>query len=80
MEHTRRTVSNNGSHFVNKAVTQLLQYLGFKMKYHCYYHPQSGGTIEGVNCIQKNKLTKCCEEKKHGPVTVQLLQKWARDN
>lgn len=54
--------SDNGSHFVNDAISQLSAYLGFDITTHCSYHPASGGAVERENATLKNKLAKCCEE------------------
>ncbi|XP_047231734.1 uncharacterized protein LOC124874432 [Girardinichthys multiradiatus] len=54
--------SDNGTHFVNKALQEISKLLGFQLKTHCAYHPQSGGAVERENGTIKNKLAKCCEE------------------
>ncbi|XP_041868122.1 uncharacterized protein LOC121656940 [Melanotaenia boesemani] len=54
--------SDNGSHFVNAALKEVSGLLGFQLKTHCSYHPQSGGAIERENATLKGKLAKCCEE------------------
>ncbi|XP_058508016.1 protein NYNRIN-like [Solea solea] len=54
--------SDNGSHFVNSAITELSLYLGINLRTHCAYHPASGGAVERENGTLKNKLAKCCED------------------
>uniref|UniRef100_A0AAQ4RBM9 Integrase catalytic domain-containing protein n=1 Tax=Gasterosteus aculeatus aculeatus TaxID=481459 RepID=A0AAQ4RBM9_GASAC len=54
--------SDNGSHFVNQAITELGAYLGIDLKTHCAYHPASGGAVERENGTLKTKLTKCCAD------------------
>uniref|UniRef100_A0A672Z0G2 Peptidase A2 domain-containing protein n=1 Tax=Sphaeramia orbicularis TaxID=375764 RepID=A0A672Z0G2_9TELE len=39
----KKISSDNGSRFVNTALTELGNMLGFDLKTHCVYHPQSGG-------------------------------------
>lgn len=56
--------SDNGTHFINDALTQIGQMLGIDMRRHCAYHPSSGGAVERENGTLKNKLMKCCEETK----------------
>eukprot|EP00066_Takifugu_rubripes_P015042 XP_011604308.1 PREDICTED: protein NYNRIN isoform X1 [Takifugu rubripes] len=54
--------SDNATHFVNEALTQISVYLGMNLKRHCAYHPQSGGAVERENRSLKAKMAKCCEE------------------
>uniref|UniRef100_A0AAQ4Q103 Integrase catalytic domain-containing protein n=1 Tax=Gasterosteus aculeatus aculeatus TaxID=481459 RepID=A0AAQ4Q103_GASAC len=54
--------SDNGSHFVNQAITELSAYLGIDLKTHCAYHPASGGAVERENGTLKTKLAKCCTD------------------
>lgn len=54
--------SNNGSHFVNSAITQIMESLATDLKQHCAYRPVSGGAVERENDTLKSKLAKCCEE------------------
>uniref|UniRef100_A0A3Q1FAR5 Integrase catalytic domain-containing protein n=1 Tax=Acanthochromis polyacanthus TaxID=80966 RepID=A0A3Q1FAR5_9TELE len=41
--------SDNGTHFVNAIMTHCSQTLGFTLKNHCAYHPQSAGLVERMN-------------------------------
>ncbi|KAK7925084.1 hypothetical protein WMY93_007394 [Mugilogobius chulae] len=54
--------SDNGSHFVNKAVEEVGRFLGINLRRHCSYHPQSCGATERANGTLKAKLIKICEE------------------
>ncbi|XP_029699758.1 uncharacterized protein isoform X1 [Takifugu rubripes] len=54
--------SDNGTHFVNEALTQISVYLGINLKRHCAYHPQSGGAVDRENGSLKAKMAKCCED------------------
>uniref|UniRef100_A0AAQ4P2X0 ribonuclease H n=1 Tax=Gasterosteus aculeatus aculeatus TaxID=481459 RepID=A0AAQ4P2X0_GASAC len=47
--------SDNGSHFVNQAITELSAYLGIDLKTHCAYHPASGGAVERENGTLKKQ-------------------------
>lgn len=57
-----KITSDNGTHFVNQALKEISEQLGFKLQTHCAYHPQSGGAVERMNGSLKSKLVKCCEE------------------
>lgn len=57
-----KNLSDNGTHFVNKALAEVSETLGFQLKTHCAYHPLSGGAVERENGTLKSKLEKCCEE------------------
>lgn len=52
---------DQGTHFVNAALTEVGSSLGIDVRRHCVYHLQSGGAVERKNGILKAKL-KCCEE------------------
>lgn len=54
--------SDNGTHFVNSAITQISEFLAIDLRQHCAYHPASGGAVERENGTLKSKLAKCCEE------------------
>uniref|UniRef100_A0AAQ4RQ79 ribonuclease H n=1 Tax=Gasterosteus aculeatus aculeatus TaxID=481459 RepID=A0AAQ4RQ79_GASAC len=54
--------SDNGPGFANQAIDEISQYLGFNIRHHCSYHPQSAGAVERENGTIKSKLAKCCEE------------------
>ena len=54
--------SDNGPGFANQAISEISQYLGFNIKHHCSYHPQSAGAVERENGTIKAKLCKCCDE------------------
>ncbi|KAG1933982.1 transmembrane protein 161B [Pimephales promelas] len=54
--------SDNGSHFVNSAISAVEAFLGTSWRRHCVYFPEAGGAIERENQTIKNKLTKICEE------------------
>lgn len=38
--------SDNGTHFLNDALSEIGQLLGIDMQRHCAYHPSSGGAVE----------------------------------
>lgn len=46
-------------------------YVSLKRRYHCSYHPQSGGAVEQENGTIKNKLSQRCEET--GPTWIKAL-------
>ena len=54
----RKFFSDRGTHFVNKVLEEVSKKLGIEMKFHCAYHPQSGGAVERVNGTLKSQLTK----------------------
>lgn len=54
-----RISSDNGRHFVGKALEEIGEFLGVKLSTHCAYHPQSGGAVERENGTLKAKLAKC---------------------
>lgn len=54
--------SDNGPHFVNKTLSLASEALGFKLKTHCAYHPQSAGLVERTNGTIKERLRKTMEE------------------
>lgn len=54
--------SDNGSHYVNQAISAIEEYLGVSWKHHCSFHPESSGAIERENQTLKAKLSKICEE------------------
>lgn len=54
--------SDNGPGFANQALEEISQYLGFNIRHHCSYHPQSAGTVKRENGTIKAKLAKCCED------------------
>lgn len=54
-----KITSNNGRHFVGKALVEVGEFLGLKLSTHCAYHPQSGGAVERKNGTLKAKLAKC---------------------
>lgn len=54
--------SDNGPGFANQALDEISQYLGFNIRHHCSYHPQSAGAVERENATIKAKLAKCCED------------------
>ncbi|KAK9972485.1 hypothetical protein ABG768_025789 [Culter alburnus] len=63
--------SDNGTHFVNKVITELARGLRINLKTHCSYRPQSGGAVERSNQTIKNKLCKVMAET--GMTWVQAL-------
>uniref|UniRef100_A0A8P4FYC4 ribonuclease H n=1 Tax=Dicentrarchus labrax TaxID=13489 RepID=A0A8P4FYC4_DICLA len=54
--------SDNGPAFIHQAMKEMSEFLGYDLKHHCSYHPQSGGAVERENGTIKAKLSKCCEE------------------
>lgn len=54
--------SDNGSHFVNSAITAVEAFLCTPWKHFCSYHPESDGAVERQNQVLKNKLVKICDE------------------
>ncbi|XP_009621641.2 uncharacterized protein [Nicotiana tomentosiformis] len=54
----RAILSDGGSHFCNKAFTELLEKYGVKHKVATPYHPQSSGQVEVSNRKIKNILAK----------------------
>lgn len=72
-----RISSDQGTHFVSTALTQVNTFLGIDMRRHCVFHPQSGGTVERENGMQKMKLTKCCEETSPYEILFRHPPSWA---
>ncbi|KAJ8332358.1 hypothetical protein SKAU_G00426510 [Synaphobranchus kaupii] len=58
----RKLSSDRGSHFLNKVLDKVTEQLGIRLKFHCAYHPQSGGAVERANGTIKNRLTKVMAE------------------
>ena len=58
----RKFSSDRGTYFVNKVLEEVSKKLGIEIKFHCAYHPQSGGAVERVNGTLKNRLTKVMGE------------------
>lgn len=54
--------SDNGPGFVSQALSEVSHYLGFDIRHHCSYQPQSAGAVERENGTIKAKLAKCCGE------------------
>lgn len=63
--------SDNGPVFISHALAEVSKYLGFDIRHHCAYHPQSAGAVERENGTVKQKLMKCCDET--GPLWVKAL-------
>ena len=53
-------ISDQGMHFVNKLIVELTIELQFQHKKTTPYHPQENGTVEALNKILENALTKVC--------------------
>ena len=53
-------MSEEGSHFVNRAMKALTEELQVKHKRSTPYHPQANGTVEAFNKILETTLTKVC--------------------
>lgn len=71
--------SDNGTHFVNEVISKVSEALGFSIKHHCSYHPQSAGLVERTNGTIKQRLRKCMEEtKKPWPECLSLVKLWMR--
>ncbi|KAJ8339415.1 hypothetical protein SKAU_G00362010 [Synaphobranchus kaupii] len=58
----RKISSDNGSHFCNGAIKLLARYLGIDLRFHCAYHPASGGVVERANGTLKSRLAKVMQE------------------
>ena len=58
----RKFSSDRGTHVVNKVLEEVSKKLGIEMKFHCAYHPQSGGAVERINETLKSRLTKVMGE------------------
>ncbi|XP_048859266.1 uncharacterized protein K02A2.6-like [Brienomyrus brachyistius] len=71
--------SDNGTHFVNQTMSLCSQALGFTLKNHCAYHPQSAGLVERTNGTIKTRLRKTMEEtKRPWPECLSLVKLWMR--
>ena len=71
--------SDNGSHFVNQIITGASECLGFSLKTHCSYHPQSAGLVERTNGTIKQRLRKTMAETGRAwPDCVSLVKMWMR--
>uniref|UniRef100_A0A669CCD9 ribonuclease H n=1 Tax=Oreochromis niloticus TaxID=8128 RepID=A0A669CCD9_ORENI len=71
--------SDNGTHFVNDVIKKVSEALGFNIKNHCAYHPQSAGLVERTNGTIKQRLRKCMEETgRPWPECVGLVKMWMR--
>uniref|UniRef100_A0A669ESG0 ribonuclease H n=1 Tax=Oreochromis niloticus TaxID=8128 RepID=A0A669ESG0_ORENI len=71
--------SDNGTHFVNEVISKVSEALGFSIKHHCAYHPQSAGLVERTNGTIKQRLRKCMEETgRPWPECIGLVKMWMR--
>uniref|UniRef100_A0A669C837 ribonuclease H n=1 Tax=Oreochromis niloticus TaxID=8128 RepID=A0A669C837_ORENI len=71
--------SDNGTHFVNEVISKVSEALGFSIKHHCSYHPQSAGLVERTNGTIKQRLRKCMAETgRPWPECVGLVKMWMR--
>ncbi len=71
--------SDNGTHFVNQVIQHCSEALGFQLKNHCSYHPQSAGLVERTNGTIKNRLRKTVEETgRPWPECLSLVKLWMR--
>ncbi|XP_019210800.1 uncharacterized protein LOC109199918 [Oreochromis niloticus] len=71
--------SDNGTHFVNDVIDRVSEALGFSIKHHCSYHPQSAGLVERTNGTIKQRLRKCMEETgRPWPECIGLVKMWMR--
>lgn len=71
--------ADNGTHFVNDIISKVSEALGFSIKHHCAYHPQSAGLVERTNGTIKQRLRKCMEETgRPWPECVGLVKMWMR--
>jgi transposase InsO family protein len=52
----KEIVTNHGSHFQNKMMTELMSKLGFKKEHSSPYYPQENGQVEVVNKSLKTIL------------------------
>lgn len=71
--------SDNGTHVVNDIISKVSEALGFSIKHHCAYHPQSARLVERTNGTIKQKLRKCMEETgRSWPECIGLVKMWMR--
>uniref|UniRef100_A0A669CE02 Gypsy retrotransposon integrase-like protein 1 n=1 Tax=Oreochromis niloticus TaxID=8128 RepID=A0A669CE02_ORENI len=71
--------SDNGTHFVNEVISKVSEALGFSIKHHCAYHPQSAGLVERTNGTIKQRLRKCMEGTgRPWPECIGLVKMWMR--
>lgn len=71
--------SDNVTHFVNEVIQNVSQVLGFTLKNHCAYHPQSAGLVERNNGTIKQRLRNVMEEtEKPWPECLSLVKLWMR--
>lgn len=54
--------SDNGPEFIHMVNKHLSEAAGIKWRYHCAFHPESGGKIERANRSIKQCITKLCLE------------------
>jgi hypothetical protein len=61
---SKEIVTDHGSHFQNKMMTELASKLGFKQDHSSSYYPQENGQVEAVNKSLKSILQKTVRQSK----------------
>jgi hypothetical protein len=59
----KKIISDNGTHFANQEIAELLKHYGIKQVFSTAYHPQTNGLVERMNGTIKRALSKFAAKK-----------------
>jgi transposase InsO family protein len=70
-------MSDQGTHFINIAIYEILEKIEIHHHKSTPYHPHSNGTVEYFNMILENSLTNICNVNRHDWDLKVLAVLWA---